>query len=377
MSGTVVLARKLWFQVHKWIGISLAILIVPISISGSALVWHDWLDERLNPERRVAAPAAEPAGIEVHARSAAAALAPGERIASIRYAEGEGAVLVSASRQPRAGKPDARPVRTNLWLDPVDGRLLDRAASNEGAVRFLHVLHGSLLVPGVGRQIVGWIGVAMLLSSLTGLWLWWPLRGRWTRGLRWKRQNATSANLHHQVGFWVVIPLAMLSFTGAWISFPRFFGALSGAPAQQQGPSRQSARPLAAPRLSPNEAVEAASSYAAGPLLSVAWPTDKAPQWKIGFAREGGPAEVEVDDASAEATPPKPPRPEPIARTMRRLHDGTGMGPAWQVAIFLGGLAPALLGLTGIIMWLRTRGWRSRIAQRRRQGRRLAAEPAE
>ena len=242
-------------------------------------------------------------------------------------------------------------------------------------MRFLHVLHGSLMVPGVGRQIVGWIGVAMLLSSLTGLWLWWPLRGRWTRGLRWKRQNATSANLHHQIGFWVVIPLAMLSFTGAWISFPRFFGSLSGAPAQQQGPGRQAARPLEITALAPEAAVEAAASHATGPLVSIAWPTDQSPQWKIAFAREGGPAEVEVDDISGRTTPPKPPRPEPIARTMRRLHDGTGMGAVWQFAIFLGGLGPAVLGVTGIIMWLRTRGWRAQIARRRQQ--RLAAEPAE
>ncbi|HYJ29592.1 MAG TPA: PepSY domain-containing protein, partial [Allosphingosinicella sp.] len=45
--------RSLWFSVHKWIGLLLAILVVPISLSGSALVWHDWLDGRLNPERSV------------------------------------------------------------------------------------------------------------------------------------------------------------------------------------------------------------------------------------------------------------------------------------------------------------------------------------
>ena len=56
-SARRVSARKLWFQVHKWIGIMLAVLIVPISLTGSALVWHDWLDETLNPQRHAAAPA--------------------------------------------------------------------------------------------------------------------------------------------------------------------------------------------------------------------------------------------------------------------------------------------------------------------------------
>jgi hypothetical protein len=35
------------------------------------------------------------------------------------------------------------------------------------------------------------------------------------------------------------------------------------------------------------------------------------------------------------------------------------------VIIFVGGLAPALLGITGVIMWLRTRNWRKRVAIRR------------
>ena len=43
--------RGLWLSIHKWIGILLAILIIPISLTGSALVWHDWVDEAVNPQR--------------------------------------------------------------------------------------------------------------------------------------------------------------------------------------------------------------------------------------------------------------------------------------------------------------------------------------
>ena len=44
MSPAMIRLRRAWFQVHKWLGIALAILIIPISLSGAALVWHDWLD---------------------------------------------------------------------------------------------------------------------------------------------------------------------------------------------------------------------------------------------------------------------------------------------------------------------------------------------
>ena len=373
MAGSnVVRLRKIWFQLHKWIGIALAILIIPISLTGSALVWHDWLDNALNAERSADAPATLPPS--AYAAAARKLLGPGEQLVSISLPQRAGAVVATAAQPPAPG--GGRPVRSMLYLDPVDGHLLDRASSNEGLVRVFHILHGSLMMPGVGRQIVGWVGVFMLLSSLTGLWLWWPLTGRVSRGLRWKRQPATSANLHHLGGFWVAIPLAMLSLTGAWISFPAFFGALSGDPA---GPSpaermrRMAAMPVAVTRLDPDAALAAARPLATGALASIAWPAGEDAKWKIGFRGAGGPAEVSIDDATGKATPPRPAQPETVARTMRRLHDGTGMGPVWQTIIFVAGIVPAVLAVTGIMMWLRTRRWRGDVA-RKTAAKRAAAE---
>ena len=53
--------RALWLQVHKWIGLLLAVLIIPISVTGAALVWHDGLEAVLDPQRHeVLGPAALP-----------------------------------------------------------------------------------------------------------------------------------------------------------------------------------------------------------------------------------------------------------------------------------------------------------------------------
>ena len=370
---TKIRLRELWFQVHKWLGLTLAALITPVSLTGSALVWHDWLDQRLNPERLVEATPQLPPSY--YAEAVRRLAAPGETLASLTFPEREGVVIANLARPPEPGA--GRPVRTILYLHPTDARLLDKRASNAGPVQVMHVLHGSLMVPGVGRQVVGWIGVAMLISSLTGLWLWWPLKGRITRGLRWKRQPETSANLHHQGGFWIALPLAALSFTGAWISFPAFFATLSGDPA---GPSpaerarRMAAAPIGTPALSPDRALAAADAHATGPLLTITWPTEPKAEWKVTYQREGGPAEVTVRDATGRAAAPKPPQPETIARLMRRIHDGTGIGALWQVIIFIGGIIPAVLAVTGTMMWLNARR-RDRAMRARRSAARLA--PAE
>jgi uncharacterized iron-regulated membrane protein len=372
--------RGLWFSVHKWIGLCLAILIIPIALSGAVLVWHDWFDETVNPQRygvTSSTPALAPAA---YAASAQSALGPGERIASIRYPDAEegGPVIVSAVRPATDG--ESRPMRTSVWLDPGTGRVLDKASGNAGVIQFIHGLHGSLTVPGWGRTIVGWVGIFMFVSCLTGLWLWWPITGSVRRGLRWKRQNSTNANIHHLVGFWVLLPLAMLSFTGFWISFPGVFGAFEASqPKGGEGSDRaraQRAQPLEHPAMTADAARAAAQPLATGPLVAITWPTDQSSGWKIAFARAGGPAEVAVDDATGAVTRPQGPRPETNARLMRRLHDGTGMGPVWRTIIFLGGIIPAILAVTGIVMWLRSRGWRAALA-RKRKAVQLAPQPAE
>lgn len=364
--SSMIRLRRTWFQIHKWIGIILAILIIPLSLSGAALVWHDWLDEQVNPKRypEVSSEMLQPSA---YTEIANKLLSPGERIASVSFPIEKGSVQVTTSKAAQGG---GRPQRAWIWLDPKTAEPIDRAGSNEGLVRVLHSLHGSLMIPGTGRQIVGWIGVAMLLSSLTGIWLWWPLKGSVTRGFRWSRRPDFNSNLHHTGGFWIALPLAVLSATGVWISFPAVFSQFSGGPPAAAGPGGPgaSALPLMLPRQSVDQASAAARSVAGGRVTNIAWPTDKKAEWTVMVKGRGAPVEVKIKDldASAKLSPAKP---ETLARTMRRIHDGTGMPVLWQIIIFIGGILPVALAVTGILMWLRTR--------RRRDKHRRAAAFAE
>jgi hypothetical protein len=112
------------------------------------------------------------------------------------------------------------------------------------------------------------------------------------------------------------------------------------------------------------QAIAAARPLAGGEPVALTWPTDRAPAWKVQLASRDAPAEIEVADATGAVKPPSPPRPESLSRKMRRWHDGSGMGIVWQLIIFVGGILPALLAITGIMMWLRTRGWRAELSSR-------------
>ena len=340
--------RDAWFQVHKWIGLILAVILIPLSFTGSMLVWDDSLDRMLQPAHYQASGAASlPASSYVD--TARRALPAGSRVVSLRI--GEGPVMVTAT-SPAPSKMRGPPLRLGVWIDPASGRLIDCGLSASPLLRWAHIFHGSLQIPGSGRAVVGWLGVAMLLSSLTGLWLWWPVSGSVTRGFRWKRQPALDGNLHHQVGFWIAIPLAILSLTGMIIAWPQMMGRTTNSM------TRMAQTPLAAPRLSVDQVL--ASTMVRGSVM-VTWPSDREPAWKVAA---GHGRMLQVDDANGKVSPSTGNR----ARTRpfyRRLHDGTDMGIVWQVLIFLGGLAPALLGITGILMWLRTRGWRADVARRK------------
>src|SRR5215211_5306856 len=105
MSPTFMRLRSLWFQLHKWLGISLAILVIPLSLSGAALVWHDWLDEQVNPQRHPAAGAAT-LPPSAYAASALRWAEPGERIASISFPGAKGSVQATLTRPlPGGGRP--------------------------------------------------------------------------------------------------------------------------------------------------------------------------------------------------------------------------------------------------------------------------------
>lgn len=361
--------RRAWFQVHKWIGLILAVLIIPICLTGSALVWHDPLEKMLHPER-YAVTGSEVLPAAAYAPAAQTALGEGERLARIQLPEEAGDPVTAMAQKFAEG--GGRPQRMTIYLDPPTAKVLGTARSGEGIFQVMHVLHGSLMVPGVGRQVVGWIGAAMLVSSISGIWLWWPLTGSVKRGLRWKRHNNFDTNLHHQLGFWISLPLFILSATGVWISFPAWFAGFEAQSAQRGGggggdggPGRF-APPLEVPQATLQSAIAKAEAAGGGTATLVGWPTEAKPEWSIELLDGTTPAKVSVsaEDHVAKVES-RGEEPETVARLMRRIHDGNGFPLWWQIVVFLGGILPAALAVTGIIIWWRARKWRGDLADRR------------
>ena len=137
--------RALWLQVHKWIGLVLAVLIIPISLTGAALVWHDWVDAQLEPQRHaILGSAALPAS--AYAAAASAALAPEER-RTAAYAKALGLTAESDLAQGKGAQGLARLTQSvAAWREALEAapndahaRLaLAKALHRLGALHLLH-----------------------------------------------------------------------------------------------------------------------------------------------------------------------------------------------------------------------------------------------
>src|SRR4029078_152521 len=213
--------RLLWLNVHLWIALSLVALLVPISISGGLLVWHDEIDSVITPTGYAVSGSQvslQPSDYLAKAEAVVADDPTKPRATILRYPEPGWPLRVVMRAQPR--EAGARPRLVTAYIDPPTGKVLGVVDFRASLFGFLHVFHENLTIPEYsGRQIVGWAGGGMVVLSLTGIWLWWPRAGNFLRGLRWRRSPHFTFNLHNFIGFWISLPLAVVSATGIYLSF--------------------------------------------------------------------------------------------------------------------------------------------------------------
>lgn len=354
-------AKRLWRDVHLWLGIGLFVLLVPVALSGAILVYHDDIGDYLNtPRGAVAAQDAPDLGAVVGNATKAA----GENFQPvvIRFPDDAHAPLAVSLRGPAI--KGQRPQSVIAYIDRSDARVLDLVDFRSSFFGFMHIFHENLTIPFYyGRDIVGWTGVAMLVLSLTGLYLWWPRHNQWSRAFAWRRSPATSSNLHHMTGFWICFPLAFISLTGIYLAWPKQGRAVVSSVAQM------SARPQRGQILSPTQQTPAqvyaiAAAQPDATVSALFYPTKQTLSWRVRLNVAGNtePLMMLVDDRSGAASVVEPLPGDRIASWIRWLHEGSHSGQVWRFIVFVTGLMPAILGVTGILLWLRQRRQRALIA---------------
>jgi uncharacterized iron-regulated membrane protein len=357
MRGARQKLRRTFLMMHRWTAIVLFVLLVPISFSGTVLVFQSELDALINPARyAVSGDAVLPP--VAYFTNAASAVDGDARITSVRFPQDRGPVVVQARAEGESGPPQI----ISVYLDPPTARVLDTQQFRSSAIGFLHRFHENLTVPAYsGRAIVGWAGVGMLLLSLSGIYLWWPRDGVFVPGLRWRRAQHGDRNLHHLFGFWIFLPLALVSFTGIYLAFPPQSRAVMSAIAtvSPQGGRARFAGVASQTTMTADASLKAAGTIApdSRPVALFVPPARGPLVWRVQFRRDDGEmTTVLVNDSTRSVTAvPDQLSGDRAAQWIRWIHEGSRGGPLWRVMVALTGLVPTLLGITGILMWLRER----------------------
>jgi uncharacterized iron-regulated membrane protein len=367
--------------VHLWVGLALAIPFVIIGLTGSLIIAQDWYAELSTPS----APARGAMRPIAEIVAAAEKLAPpGWPVNAVAMPTHPGAAAAVQLGLPPGRRPPAqRNVQgLTLWMDPVSLKSLgSQERRRQGKLnQNLRSMHIALMVPQYyGVQIVGLLGLTMVLFGATGLVLWWPRKGQW-RNAFWVKRGARgfrlNRDLHSVVGFWSLIVFLIICISGVDLAFPVTFQSAVGQILPLKNTlTTASVDPKVAAAipdknaLSPDDAARVAvSSVSHARVVQVQLPPrpdgvymvtlvprlvgDNAPQ--ISTFIGPGPEILDVVDPR-NYSPGKQ-----MLVWLRVLHYGQGLGDIWRVLAFLSGLLPLLFGITGFSMW-----WLKRTQTRR------------
>lgn len=355
--------RQLWLQIHRWLGIVLLIPMALLGFSGSLQVWPEETEALLNREREVAA-TADPASLTVdHIGAARTALADYGAINRIELGEPGTAIIATSVPYAPPQIGSRGPVARQVWVDPDSAEAID-SEDTANFMSFMHLLHGILLIPEVGRQVVGIMGLFLVISGVSGIVIFWPGRRRVVAALKWQKRDGAWLNLHRQSGFLLSIVLIFEAISGAWISFPGFFASIVEPGVEQpQRPRRggPEGTPLEAEDGAWLAAAQTAHAAYSGRLTSIAAPMQETQAWTVTMTSPGKTAEITVpmgggapevkEEAAREGPPPPSTRAGAVATWMRGAHYATIGGFAWQVLVFLSGWALTFLAISGVWVW--------------------------
>lgn len=337
------------WRVHRWLGLGAGALLVLLSLTGSLLVVHHEIEAMLEHDRR-AAPAA-PGGVRrplADILHAAAAVAPTDH-RLFRLFPGN----VDETHRVMFAGPDGT-TRWTVFVDPFSATVRWSGPDQNLFTPWLLGLHMQLHAGRAGYYVTGVAGLVLTLLALSGLYLHRDRlrtlgRHPFRLHLGWR---VALSDLHKWVGVAALYFPLVLGITGTLYVWRTLDAKLA---------TSSTAR-LDLATLAPLEPMIAAAQreFPAGELLRLQFPADaRSAITALVLHRENPPwqkfSRVEFDARSgavqrvraADAAPPS----EQFASMLAPLHFGFYGAPWMKWTYFVGGLAPALLALSGALIW--------------------------
>jgi uncharacterized iron-regulated membrane protein len=382
--------RKLWLQVHLYLGLFAGAILAVVGLTGSILVFYEELQEILNAEQIV---------ISAPPESQRQILPLDQLIASAEMAKPKGSQFYSLyyPREPefaykfqyrvRAPEQDNNGNGYYVFVNPYTAKVtgVQFWFFRDGKrywgipfVSFIMQLHYCLLLGDTGEMAVGILAALSIISVLSGLILWWPLTGKFKQALTFKRHASPvrfNFDLHKTIGFYLTIVLLPVLFSGVYFNLPdrvnvvfKQFSPItrdnpwSGLGAADFKSSRQPGQKPA-----PYAAIEAAvqSVYPTGKLWHLYAPKNETGVYILqtrdaddlslfigyrDFVIDPYSGNILASYASGTGSAG-----DVLLDWQWPLHSGHAFGWTGRILVFLTGLICPILFVTGVIRWLQKR----------------------
>jgi uncharacterized iron-regulated membrane protein len=234
--------RRAAFQIHLWVGLLIGLYVVVLSLSGSVLVYRNELDRYLATPRATFNEQARAMNAD-QLRAAAEDIYPGWQVTNIYEGQttrrvargGSGPAGAGAGRGRGRGNrpPDPTALITveragekkERLFDPYNGQDLgDSTTRGQFFVLWLVRLHDELLLDRPdGPWWNGLLSFVFTVLVLTGAIVWWPGVARWKRslGVTWRAGwRRINWDLHSALGFWLFPFMLMWGISGWYLGMP-------------------------------------------------------------------------------------------------------------------------------------------------------------
>ncbi len=371
--------RRIWLTVHRWLGLSLGAALAVIGLTGSVNIFYVEIDEVLNPALVVSDARGEHRSLDdmlAAVREAHAGRTDAWHLLLPRHRK---AMLIALYINP-AEKTGEFYAPLMVSVDPYTARVAASRFWGETVVTWILDLHTTLLLQETGWDLVGILGICLLLSLAMGLYLWWPTRRQFVQALTIRRGSKGMGlifDLHRVTGAYALLVLMAIAFSGVYFVYGHWiepvvetFSPLEHRPFHTP-PGLASDGAAGAVPLS----IEAAFPAAARrfPAAELKWVvTPEGPEGVYLFRmRQPGEANrswpstlVWVDQYSGEILAVRDPADfsagERLLNLMWPLHNGEALGMVGRILNCAVGFVPSILFITGLVIWQnkRKRPWR-------------------
>ncbi len=388
--------RKKLLLIHRWSGITLAVLLIIAGLSGSLLAFHHEIDAWINPALHHTTPSPQRAALDGIAK-AIEIKHPQLLVGYFLFAENPATslhILMNTREAAVAGRMDRdAPRPTEIYANAYTGQLLgarnwgEIGTSRAHLMPMVYRLHMSLFLDKAGQWITGTVAAIWIVGMLIGMVLAVPRLHLLKKAITVKWQASLARivfDLHRTIGLLSAVILMVIAFTGLYMNLPDVIEpALKAVAPFTERPA--SVRPVGASldsvwKIGWDEAIARARVVQPEYPLAGIGKIEARGYYQVRFLPPGdimdsGTIRVFVDGRNGALLGEFNHRSGTIGDKIKiwqfPLHSGQGFGLPGRILVCVIGLIPPLLAATGVWLW-----WRRRQLWQLRQGYVVAQRPA-